>query len=152
MKNRRIDLDQFDKAIIIIWAILIALLLGAIEAQAFAYYLDYELHNFPFYWLVYTLFIFLMLSIVPFLTREKTDWLLTIGGAFLIQFFQDIGHWLTKMVIQGTWNLGDPLWTPLWDLLSIDFPIPLFWIIDLFIFGIFFIVWWILDRYLAVAR
>jgi len=80
LKNRRIDLDQFDKAIIIIWAILIALLLGAIEAQAFAYYLDYELHNFPFYWLVYTLFIFLMLSIVPFLTREKTDWLLTIGG------------------------------------------------------------------------
>ncbi|MFX1286556.1 MAG: hypothetical protein ACFFB5_23165 [Promethearchaeota archaeon] len=151
MKNRRIDLDRFDKAIIIIWACLIALLLGGIEAQAFVYYLDYELHNFPFYWMLYAFFIFLMLSIVPFLTREKTDWLLTIGGAFLIQFFQDIGHWLTKALFQGTWKFGDPVWTPLWDLFQIDFPIPLFWIIDWIIFGVFFIVWWVLDRYLAVA-
>ncbi|WP_455464345.1 hypothetical protein [Candidatus Hodarchaeum mangrovi] len=145
MKSRRIDLDRYDKGAIIIWITFIALVLGGIEAEAFVH-LDYEQFNYPFYWIMYAFLIIGLLSIIPFITREKSDWLLIIGGAFLAQFFQDIGHWLVKWVFMKTWNWGDPVWTPLWDLLNVDFPIPLFWMIDWIIFGIFFIIWWVYDR------
>lgn len=139
------DLTRLDKLFLLAWLSFIALLLGAIEAQAFVF-TDYNKHDFPFYWVIYAFFIICLLSIIPILfTREKTDWLLVTGGSFLMQLFQDWGHWLIRLTVNRDWQLGDPLWTPLWDILGVTFPIPLFWLIDALVFVGLFISWWVFD-------
>lgn len=133
----KIDLTLRDKLFITLWLSFIALLMGGIEAEAFVRI------NYPFYFVMYAFMIFVLLSIFPFMTEVKTDWLLVIGGSFLVQFFQDIGHWAIKAFFLRNWKFGvDPFWTPLWDMFGINCHIPLFWIIDLSIFAIFAGIWY----------
>jgi hypothetical protein len=132
-------LDVRDKMFVTVWVVWFALLLGAVEAIAFEYT---ERINLPLYWVIGILMVVVILSIIPWVTQERSDWLLVVSGAFLVQFFQDVGHWITRLVVLRNWNYGEPLWTPLWDVLGVVFPIPLFWMIDISIFVIFFIVWY----------
>ncbi|MCK5609626.1 hypothetical protein KAR91_47570 [Candidatus Pacearchaeota archaeon] len=133
-------LDTKDKTYITLWAVSIALLLGSIEAIAFAS-VDQSQIDLPLYWVMGMFTVVVILSIIPWTTQERSDWYLVIGGVFLVQWIQDIGHWVGRAMILGSWKIGDPLWTPLWDVLNVDFPIPLFWIIDIVVFGIMFWIW-----------
>lgn len=133
-------LDVRDKTFITIWVIVIALLLGAIEAIAFEHT---ERINLPLYWAVGILMVVIILSIIPWITQKQGDWLLVISGVFLVQFLQDIGHWITRWIVLRNWKFGvDPFWTPLRDLLGMPGDIPLFWLVDLSIFTIFFSIWY----------
>jgi hypothetical protein len=88
------------------------------------------------YWIVFTITVLMILAIIPLVTQKIEDWILIIGLAFLAQFLEDITHIISYGVLSGDFVL----WTPLWDFLGITFPIPLFWIIDFILFGIFFLI------------
>ncbi len=136
------NLDKTDKFIIIVWLIWVGFVDGIREAHAFQY-LNASTHNLPFYLLAATIEMISILAIVPLITRERTDWLFVIGGGFFLQLVQDMSHWFGRAFFIRNWTFRvDPLWTPLWDLLGVDFPFPLFYIIDIIIIVIVVGIWW----------
>ena len=117
-----------SRRLVVIWVAAIAILFGMIEAMAF-----YDRYS-NGYHILMALFVMVLLLIIPVLSGRSNDYILIMGSAFLIQFLQDVGHWFGRAYFVGNWEFGDPLWTPIWDSLNISFPIPLFWIIDIFMF------------------
>ncbi|MFW9903516.1 MAG: hypothetical protein ACFFFH_04225 [Candidatus Thorarchaeota archaeon] len=122
---------------IILWIIGTIIMLGLSEGMN-AYVLEnkgsWEIYI-P-YWIVFAITVLMILAIIPLVTQKTEDWILIIGLAFLAQFLEDIAHVISYGILSGDYIL----WTPLWDFLGITFPIPLFWIIDFILFGIFFLI------------
>ena len=122
---------------IILWIIATIIMLGLSEgmnAYVFENKGSWEIYI-P-YWIVFTITVLMILAIIPLVTRKGEDWILVIGLAFLAQFLEDIAHIIAYGIVSGKFIL----WTPLWDFLGISFPIPLFWILDFILFGIFFLI------------
>ena len=88
------------------------------------------------YWIVFAITVLMILAIIPLVTKRNEDWILIIALAFLAQFLEDVSHIISYGLVSGKFIL----WTPLWDLLGVSFPIPLFYILDWLLFGVFFLI------------
>lgn len=108
--------------------ILLFPLYGIIEALCFIHLEDpnRNLDTYIPYFIFLAIF-FIIIASILIEVYGKEYWPQTVIICCTGQFVQDFTHIMVYGMITGKYQL----WTPLWALLGISFPIPLFWILDL---------------------
>ena len=141
------ELDRTTKYMLVVLYIIIAAVGGSIEAyyHQFIQGNEWETLSTPLMHFLLVFFAILILLIIPILTKDKEDLLFVIGCGFLLQLIEDWSYWLFRYVVLRNWTPADGFWTPYWNVLHINFPIRLFWFIDIIIAIIFIGVWYYID-------
>ena len=99
--------------------------------------------------IVMTIFVLYALLIIPYHLKTKRSLFLYLGCTFLIQFVEDISHWYFYGLLSGDFTFWTPILNELYKLSGLSIrnaSLPLFWFIDLFVFGVCVSIYLLLDN------
>lgn len=138
------ELDRTTKIMLIIWYLAIAFFGGCLEATFHSVVAGnkWVVVDSPItFGLIYVL-AFVVLCIIPLLTKDKEDILFVIGGGFLMQLFEDWSFWIYSYFFLHSWSFKDGFWSPIGFINLFGYTLPIFWFLDIIIASVFLFLWY----------
>ncbi len=147
MEFKLYELDRTTKILLVIWYLAISFVGGCLEAFYHQFVTGSEwnkINSLQRFILLYG-FAFIILCIIPIITKDKEDILFVIGAGFLMQLFEDWSFWIFSYFVLQNWVPSDGFWSPVGFVSILTLKLPVFWFVDIVVAVIFLVGWYYTD-------